>query len=111
MSTAEVVLIGVLFVFAMLLMITGILFLLPLIVGNIEKLSEKKKSKTENKNENIKDVPAVNGDNEPENETNDDELIAVITAAIESYNSAVGSQRSFRVVSLKRGNGNKREFQ
>lgn len=94
-STAQVVIIGLVLVFALLLLITGILFLLPKVIG----LFTKKKNKATQ-------APAdVQAAEDTDTQTDDGELAAVIAAAIaqaEADSDGSGRKSSFRVVSFRR---------
>ncbi len=96
MSTAEVVAIGLILVFALLILITGVLYLLPMLLRLMER---SKARETCIPVPEFKEVPAsVQAPKQDEQE-----IIAAIMAAISMEEEARGvPYGNFRVVSFKR---------
>ncbi len=103
----QVFVIGIAAVFSVLAVLWGVLALFKIFFYDIpeKKKTEKKLARDKAKNESDEIVPVVVG--AESNESSDDEqLIAVITAAIAAYNAEAGkSALPFRVVSYKRVKG------
>ena len=89
MSDLSVVLVGFSIVFLVMIIITVSLLLFPVIFGT----KKKKETVTETVDAHV--IPE-------QNETDDSELVAVITAAIADYNKKTGKTSNFRVKSFKR---------
>lgn len=104
----QVFIIGIVAVFAVLAVLWGVLALFKIIFYDIpeKKKADQKIAREKAKNESGEIVPVVVGsDNTAENDNNE-EIIAVITAAIAAYNADKGgSALPFRVVSYKRVKG------
>ncbi len=97
MSDASVVLVGISIVFICMIIITLLLYAFPLIFGG------KKKKSREDRTEAASDVLKEEAPAKPEVtvEGGDQELIAVITAAVTAY-MGENSQGRFRVASFRR---------
>ena len=94
MSTAEVVTTGLLLVFGLLILITGVLYVLPLILNLPARLLSRKKAKK------VASVPALA---ETDASGIPGEIIAAIMAAITAEEEAQGvPYGNFRVVSFKK---------
>ena len=95
----EMTLLGMGMVFAVLSVLMGVLMIFKLVFAKPEKKAPKKAIndvKTE-------EAPAVTQTATPVQSTNDETLIAVITAAIAEYRASEGlGDTGFRVVSFKR---------
>jgi hypothetical protein len=94
MSTAEVVTTGLLLVFGLLILITGVLYLLPLLLNLPARLVRKKKTMVPA----AESVPAKADDSHIPGE-----ILAAIMAAITAEEEGQGvSACNFRVVSFKK---------
>ena len=104
----QVFVIGVAAVFSVLAVLWGVLALFKIFFYDIpeKKKSEKKALRDKAKNESNEIAPVVVGADNTVKNDNNEELIAVITAAIAAYNAEAGkSALPFRVVSYKRVKG------
>ena len=100
----KVFVVGILTVFAVLIILWLVLLLFRLFFYDIP--TKRKAKNTSVKTEVLPDnEPVAFNIGEPEESYDDAELIAVITAAIEAYNSQSGNGLPFRVVSYKRLKG------
>ncbi len=101
----QVFVIGIAAVFSVLAVLWGVLALFKVVFYDIpeKKKAQKKAERDKAKNDSDELVPVIlNSDNSAES-NNDEQLIAVITAAIAAYNAEAGkSALPFRVVSYKR---------
>ena len=104
----QVFVIGIAAVFAVLAVLWGVLALFKIFFYDLpeKKKAKAKAARDDAKNHSNELVPVVVGaENAAEND-NDEQLIAVITAAIAAYNADAGKNAlPFRVVSYKRVKG------
>lgn len=100
---AQVLVIGMATVFAVLIILWLVLLLFRLFAYDLPMKKKQKATSAVEKTELPDNAPVAF---EIKSDDNDDsQLIAVITAAIEAYNSHSGSSLPFRVVSFKRVKG------
>lgn len=104
----QVFVIGIVAVFAVLAVLWGVLALFKIFFYDIpeKKKAEQRLAREKAKNESGEIAPVIVGAEDAVENDNNEELIAVITAAIAAYNAEKGAGAlPFRVVSYKRVKG------
>lgn len=101
----QVFVVGILTVFAVLTVLWLVLMLFRVFAYDIPQKKKKAQQKKAQSAAPKEAEPAPAAESAPVEEKGDEELVAVITAAIEAYNSQSGSSLPFRVVSYKRLKG------